>query len=135
VDHFKCYKVKSSKDAPKFAPILGVAIKDQFTPEPKLFDLKKPARLCNPVDKNGEGIKSPDVHLLCYQAKPARRQPKHVPFKGIQVNNQFGPEQLDTLREEELCVPSQKEDLGPVASSDEEPDEESDDEDADNEEE
>jgi hypothetical protein len=27
---------------------------------------------------------------------------------GIHVNNQFGPEQLDTVREEELCVPSEK---------------------------
>jgi hypothetical protein len=27
---------------------------------------------------------------------------------GIHVNNQFGLEQLDTIKEEELCVPSKK---------------------------
>ena len=26
----------------------------------------------------------------------------------IHINNQFGPEQLDTIKEEELCVPSTK---------------------------
>ncbi len=76
--------------------------------QPKLFDLKKPTRLCNPVEKNGEEKKNPDTHLMCYQAKPAKDEPKHIPMTGIHVNNQFGPEQLDTIKEEELCVPSEK---------------------------
>lgn len=45
---------------------------------------------------------------MCYQAKPATGQPKHVKLLGIHVNNQFGPEQLDTVKEEEFCVPSEK---------------------------
>jgi len=45
---------------------------------------------------------------MCYQAKPASGQPKHIRVTGIHVNNQFGPEQLDTVKEEELCVPSEK---------------------------
>ena len=60
------------------------------------------------MDKNGEGIKNDDTHLMCYQAKPATGQPKHVKVLGIHVNNQFGPEQLDTVKEEGLCVPSAK---------------------------
>jgi len=109
VDHYKCYKVKVTRGSPKFVPILGVAVDDQFITDPgKLFDLKKPTRLCNPVDKNGEGIKNPAAHLMCYQAKPARGEPKHQKVLGIHVNNQFGPEQLDTVKEEELCVPSIK---------------------------
>lgn len=35
-------------------------------------------------------------------------QPKPDKITGIHANNQFGPEQLDTLTVEELCVPSQK---------------------------
>jgi hypothetical protein len=45
---------------------------------------------------------------LCYQAKAAKGEPKHVAVQGIFVNNQFGPEQLDTVKEEDLCVPSIK---------------------------
>jgi hypothetical protein len=60
------------------------------------------------VDKEGEGIKNDAAHLMCYQAKPAEGQPKHVKVLGIHVNNQFGAEQLDTIKEEELCVPSEK---------------------------
>jgi hypothetical protein len=108
VDHYKCYKVKVSKGQPKFEPILGVSVDDQFTDGAKLFDLKTPTRLCTPVDKNGEGIKNEATHLMCYRAKPATGQPKHVKVLGIHVNNQFGPAQLDTIKEGELCVPSEK---------------------------
>jgi hypothetical protein len=34
--------------------------------------------------------------------------PKEGVALGIHVNNQFGPEQLDTVKEEEFCVPSEK---------------------------
>ena len=116
VDHYKCYKVKVTPGTPKFEPILGVKVEDQFieaqSGQPKLFDLKKPTTLCTPVRKEVDGeiteIKNPDIHLMCYQANPAKGQPKHVKVLGIHVNNQFGPEQLDTVKEEELCVPSEK---------------------------
>ena len=97
VNHFLCYKVKLSKGEPEFQPILGVSLVDQF--EDKLYDIVKPKRLCTPVDKNGEGIKTfddPDDHLLCYEAKQAQ----------FFVNDQFGPGQVDGKTKRELCVPS-----------------------------
>jgi hypothetical protein len=42
------------------------------------------------------------VTMLCLA------QGKHQPVVGIFLTNQFGPEQMDTVREEELCVPSKK---------------------------
>jgi hypothetical protein len=107
VDHYKCYNVKISKGTDKFPKGIRVSIKDQFG-QPKLYDVKRPSRLCIPVDKNGEGIKDPDTHLMCYKVKPARGEPRHEKVTGIFTNNQFGPEQLDTEKEEELCVPSMK---------------------------
>ena len=74
------------------------------------MDVKKPKWLCNPVDKNGEGIANPDDHLLCYKVKPAKGEPKFDKVKAIHINNQFGPLQLDAKREKELCVPSVKDD-------------------------
>jgi hypothetical protein len=104
VDHFRCQKVKVAKGSP-FQGISQVSVVDQFE-QPKLFDLKKPTRLCSAVDKNGEGVVDPSALLLCYQAKPGPGQPKHVKRTGLHVAHQFGVELLDTVKEEELCVPS-----------------------------
>jgi hypothetical protein len=107
VDHYKCYRVKASG----FALIPGVRATDQF--EDRLYHLKKPRRLCNAVDKNGEGIKSPDAHLLCYQVKRVSGQLKHTRLSGIHVNTQFAaPLQLDSKKEDELCVPTEIVDPG-----------------------
>ncbi len=112
VDHFRCYKVKMTKGH-RFTAIPGVSVVDQFNESligslgrPKLFDVKKPTRLCAPADKNGEGIKDEGRHLMCYQVTKARNEPKHVPVHGVHVADQFGPEELNTITEEELCVPS-----------------------------
>jgi hypothetical protein len=101
VDHYKCYKIKAKQR-------LQVSLEDQFTTPAKTFDLKKPTHLCNPVDKNGEGIKNAFAHLVCYQARPATGQPRHVPVSGVRVANQFGLETLTTIKEDVLCVPSVK---------------------------
>ena len=106
VDHFKCYSVRVTSGTAKFTPREATLV-DQFD-QPKVYDVKKPTRLCTPVDKNREGIKFPRNHLMCYQIKPAKGQPKHEKVLGIYVEDQFGPGQLDTLREDELCVPSFK---------------------------
>lgn len=47
IDYFKCYTVKVSEGS-VFAEGQTVTIKDQFG-EARVYDLKKPKRLCNPV--------------------------------------------------------------------------------------
>ena len=73
----------------------------------------KPKLLCNPVDKNGEGILNPDGHLVCYRVKNAGGEPR---FEGVTVENiedQFssddgslGVRQGDCRRSSVICVPS-----------------------------
>jgi len=101
VDHFKCYKAKVTKGTPKLAKGLQASVADQF--EDALYDLKKPTRLCRPVDENGEGIKNSQGSLLCYKAKPAA---KHGRLTAIYTNDQFGPQIFDTIKQDDLCVPS-----------------------------
>jgi hypothetical protein len=91
VDHHKCYTIKVSKGTPKFEPILGISVQDQFLEASKLFDLKQPTQLCTLVDKNGEGLKHPDRHLLGDQATLAQGDPKHAAVLGLFVNNEFEP--------------------------------------------
>lgn len=74
-----------------------------------LFDLVKPAHLCTPVDKNGEGIKNETAHLMCYSARSSTGPAINVHRRGIRINNQFGPNKLVATHAHELCVPSTKE--------------------------
>jgi hypothetical protein len=102
VDHFKCYKVKVDKNAgPAFPKDVGTAVYDQFdSTGTRFLRVKKPFELCNPVDKNGEGIKEPNRRIVCYKVKPATDQKK------VRVSNQFGIEELDLGKEKLLCVPA-----------------------------
>ena len=108
VDHYKCYKVRVTPGTPLPAQDRKVAVTDQFTAPAKFLTLRKPRHLCLPVDKNGEGVKNPEAHLLCYAAKPARGEPKHLRREGVFVNNQFGPLRVNTVKEKEFCIPSVK---------------------------
>jgi hypothetical protein len=110
VDHYTCYKVKAAEGAEEFREIKGVAIQEQLLGEARLFDLKKPTELCVPTDKAGEGLKQPEVHLLCYRAKRAHGEPKLPEVADIFINNQFGPLQVETVGggDATLCVPSVK---------------------------
>ena len=114
VDHFKCYKVKITSrevnpDSLKFLK-RRVIIEDQFTD--KLFLVKKPTRLCVPVDQKDAEVVRKDVvgpdHLMCYKVRRETGELKFTKRTGIHVNNQFGQRELDAKKIEELCVPSFK---------------------------
>lgn len=69
--------------------------------------VKKPAFLCNPVDKNGEDPTAPThpEHLLCYTIKQTDVV-KSVKHTSLFINNQFGPETVDAKKPALLCVPA-----------------------------
>lgn len=106
VDHYRCDTVTLSQGASSFTPIPNVQLADQFSPTDKQFKLTKPLRLCLPVAKNGEPIKNGASSLLCYRALRMPGEPAHTKQLGVHLHNQFGVEQVDTVKEEELCVPS-----------------------------
>jgi hypothetical protein len=106
LDDFLCYKVKAEE---KFEEQV-VRLDDQFDTE-KFFDVKKPERLCNPADKNGGGINTPEAHLKGYQIKLAKTSPpqlKHETRTNILVENQFGKIFVDTSKPDRLLVPTAK---------------------------
>jgi hypothetical protein len=129
VDHYECYKAKLRTkrcagaptracksdlacgiDGPclgKFPKGLQISVADQFTNGTKVFDVKKPTRLCTPALLDGSPIQSPGGELMCYQVKPAAGAPKHAPLVGtVHTTGVLGHERLDILSEDELCVPS-----------------------------
>jgi hypothetical protein len=104
VNHYKCYKVKITSGTAKFPKGVQGTVADQFNAPPKVFTVRKPKHLCNPVSTNGEAEKDPTAHLVCYQVKGAAGQPRHV-RRSVFTNNQFGPGAMVTINERELCVP------------------------------
>lgn len=74
LDHYKCYPARVGKNAPKFEPIPGIPVENQFTSgAPRLVDLKKPTRLCLSAEKDGVGRNDENAHLVCHQAAPAKK--------------------------------------------------------------
>jgi hypothetical protein len=99
-DHFKCYHTLQI-GFPRFER-REVTTDDQFGSA--VTSVRRPWRLCNPVDKNGEGIDEPASHLMCYQADDAGIFERRY----VQVQNQFGEQQLSVIRTESLCLPAEK---------------------------
>jgi cysteine-rich repeat protein len=106
-DHFQCYKVKVTANTPKFVAVPGVSVQDQFGS--MQVEVKKPKRLCAPVDKNGEtpGAETHANHLMCYLVKQTS-QPKFPGVGSAFVHDQFGPATRDAKKPAELCVPAFK---------------------------
>ena len=102
-DHFTCYKVKRSRGTPKFVK-QTVTVQDQFQSASEL--VIKPVRLCCPANKNGEDPTAPSHlgHILCYKAKSQTKFGTLV----VQIDNQFGPDQVTVIHRRELCVPTLK---------------------------
>jgi len=107
LDHFKCYK--ATREIPRFEE-LDVNLSDQF--ENKNTTVKNPVLVCNPVDKDGEGIINSNDHLVCYNIRDVRGQPKFEK-REVLTSNQFGDLSLQVGGPDILCVPSEKIDLGP----------------------
>jgi hypothetical protein len=101
IDHFQCYRITRARTRLKNLPVI-----DQLGSLG--VDLKRPRRLCVPVNKNGEtpGAEQHPTVLTCYDSRVASSS---LPFLGphhLFVANQFGSVTLDRLRPAELCVPS-----------------------------
>jgi len=113
VDHYKCYRAKIAV-APVGAPPFPqferrqVTADDQFGT--RIFDVRRPTRICNPADKNGEDPTAPTHpgHLVCYQVKLARGEVSQPEFvkTAVSTKNQFGDEVLSMTKLEDLCLPS-----------------------------
>jgi hypothetical protein len=101
VDHLKCYRTRRTT---AFFPN-GVSLEDQF--EDVDMTVLRPYRLCNPVDKNDEGIVDPTEHQMCYQIHDTVAQPRFR-RRDVLVENQFGKQTLVVTRPETLCVPAEK---------------------------
>jgi hypothetical protein len=105
VDHYKCYRTRAPTNRPRYFPSKAmVNLSDVL--ESRDYVLKQPRHLCTPVSVDGSEIKTPGRHLICYPAKRDKYSRLHVPALGLHTANHLETSRFDTVREEELCVPS-----------------------------
>jgi hypothetical protein len=105
LDHYQCYKVKDIKQPAKFQKRKGLdTLTDQLGVS--VVDIVKIQFLCNPVDKNGEGINDPNAHLLCYKTTKGQKFVKPRPV--IEVSTQFQLNRVEPIKAQLLCVPTTK---------------------------
>jgi hypothetical protein len=99
VDHFKCYRARPKTPFARQT----VTLADQFGL--RNTTVLKPDSICNPVDKNGEGIKDPTAHLACYRIRDVAGQ---IPSgrQRVASSDQFGAKSLGLLGARTVCVPS-----------------------------
>jgi hypothetical protein len=102
-DNFTCYKVRTTRDTPKFIPA-NVTLQDQFGPS--WMTVLKPTMLCAPANVNDmqPGAESHAGMLLCYKLKRPSTTPRFATLTPVYVNNQWGPLTTDVKGPEHLCV-------------------------------
>jgi len=101
LDHFKCYAAGTTERTPPFRP-RRVQLADQF--ETRTALLTGIASVCNPVDKNGEGIEDPNTLLTCYRLQGLDRA-KHF---DVTLENQFAEDSFKVAGATVLCVPGNR---------------------------
>ncbi|MEL7114050.1 MAG: hypothetical protein AAGP08_00420 [Pseudomonadota bacterium] len=104
-EHYACYRIDPHGG---FDP-RTVELKDQFAGYKA--EVIRPVSLCNPVDKNGEGIREPEVHLVCYEIR-AEAVTDVRPTVDVNTSNQFTEQSMTAVVPPvTLCVPTKKERL------------------------
>jgi hypothetical protein len=100
LDHFKCYSAAGNDFVPRV-----VSLADEFGAADA--SVLRPISLCNPVDKNGEGIHDATAHLECFATgDPAGATP--FARRDLHVTNQLGSEDIAAFAPYGLCVPTEK---------------------------
>jgi hypothetical protein len=98
LDHFQCYRTKGGRTR-----LEHVHIADEFGTV--VVDVKRPVRLCVPVDANGEGIGDPTARLMCYEVRLSASAP-FTSAGNVSIENEFGPDRFEARRPRELCIPA-----------------------------
>jgi hypothetical protein len=101
IDHFQCYRITRARTHVK-----GLSLVDPLGS--LSVDIKRPRRLCVPVDKNGEtpGAAQHAGVLTCYDSRLSNSSLPFVAPHELFVANAFGNVPLERLRAAEVCVPS-----------------------------
>jgi hypothetical protein len=113
VDHFQCHRI-SKTFGTQIAPLPDVTVEDEFITglsiglrRRLLTPQKRPARLCAPVDVNGQMPDAPSHtgYLLCYVVKLGTGS-TFDRINSIFTADPLGTMTMDAIKPNQLCVPA-----------------------------
>jgi hypothetical protein len=97
--------VKRSKNLPAYFP-RQLKLRAESSLDARIYDFKRPSRLCNPVSVDGGPVKNPTGRLFCYLARRSRDEPRHSPLVGVYVASELLSTRVDTREVVEICAPA-----------------------------
>lgn len=115
LDDFLCYAATRTRGSPKFTPARGLRMSDTVDDTP--FDVTKAIALCAPADKDGNGITDAATSLERYRIRRDRHAPRFVRTTR-RVATALGTLSLDTVRPDQLLVPTAASAVAPPAAPD-----------------
>jgi len=106
LDHFVCYRAKTSKGTPRLQPVAGLPAADQFGTA--LADLRKTERLCLPSSVNGgdPGAAAHPDTLASYLVRLHDTLPSGAPRSNLEIVNQLGTIRVDLKKIDGVLLPS-----------------------------
>lgn len=108
LDHFQCYRASATSGLPRFIPLAGLHVVDEFGAA--TLGLSKAARLCNPSSLDGSDPTAPThtEHLEAYKAKRDGTTPKFTKLLNQRLVDEFGTLHVDIIKPMYFMVPSAK---------------------------
>ncbi len=105
LDRYKCHRVKPAHNSPAYFP-RQLKLRAESSLDSRIYDFKRPSRLCNPVSVDGGPVKNPAGPLFCYQARRSRDEARHSPRLGVYVASGLISTRVDTREVVEICAPA-----------------------------
>lgn len=101
LDHFQCYRVEHARTR-----LSDLTVVDQLGSLG--IDVKRPRRLCVPVDENAEqpGAGAHALSLMCYDVRLRTPSRPFIGPRQVFIANPLGSASLERLRPTELCLPA-----------------------------
>lgn len=106
LDGYTCYAVRTTRGTPRLARDLSVTVGDQFTDDARTYDVRRARQLCVPTEIAQQDIRHPTEGLMCYRVRRARTSARPNPPHRLNLRDGFGPQIVDPVREDLLCLPS-----------------------------
>ena len=85
----------------------GLQIRANSPYDDRLYNVKKPLRLCLPATIDDQATQNPGPDLLCYKVQRASGEPRHEKVESeLHTTDRFGTVEIDTRVEKEACLPA-----------------------------
>jgi hypothetical protein len=104
LDRYACYRARASQGLPSYLPH-DVKMTAASSFDTRVYDIRKPSRICLPAAIDGATVKESRGGFLCYAVKLSRGQAANVTHDSVFTADELNVFQQETRRIAEICTP------------------------------